>query len=66
MMITELLMGVERLKPLKNISILIDIPNMAQIKMRLKSFGEIFSLGNHSDTNQKSIQAPDTLKTIKP
>ena len=63
---TELLMGVERSNPLKNASILIDIPNKAQIKSRPQSFLSIFSLGPRKEIPQKSAVAPKTRIIINP
>lgn len=64
--ITELLMGVERLNPLKNINILITIPKTAQINNLGQSLDLIFSLGPKKLISQNNAAAPLTRSMINP
>ena len=64
--ITELLIGVERLRPLKKNNILIAIPKTAQPKILGQSEVAIFSLGPSQLIPQNRIAAPKTLKKINP
>ncbi len=64
--ITELLMGVERLNPLKKASIFKAIPKKAQITKRNQSLRSIFSEGKKKLIVQKINAAPETRSKIKP
>ena len=64
--ITELLIGVERLNPLKKNSILITIPKTAQPKILGQSEVAIFSFGPRKLIPQKRTAAPKTRKKINP
>jgi len=65
-MSTALFMGVERDRPLKNMSILMTIPKMAQLKIRNQSFFSIRSLGAQKLISQNKIAAPETRSRINP
>jgi len=64
--ITELLMGVERLSPLKKASIFRTIPKKAQAINRSQSRRATFSEGRNKLIIQKTKAAPLTRKSIKP
>lgn len=64
--ITELLMGVERLNPLKKASIFKAIPKNAQAINRNQSRRSTFSEGKKRLIIQKTNAAPDTRNNIKP
>lgn len=64
--ITEEFIGVDKLKPLNEKSILMTIPNAAQPKMRSQSLRWIFSEGNNRLMHQNRRHAPKTLSITKP
>lgn len=64
--IIELLIGVERLNPLKNMSILMTIPKIAHKKIRFQSLKAMRSFGPHKLISQNKIEAPTTLKKMNP
>lgn len=64
--ITELLMGVERLNPLKKASIFKTIPKKAQITKRNQSRRSIFSEGKKRLMPQNTNAAPETRNKINP
>ena len=63
---TALFMGVDNCKPLKKASILITIPNTAQMAMRPQSLRSIFCFGANGAIHQNKSAAPLTLKNINP
>ena len=64
--ITDELIGVDRLKPLKNPNIFIDIPNTAQAINLGQSRLKIGSDFTNILINQNRIAAPKTLSSINP